>query len=108
MLDHARRSHSAKRGGHVVKLSLGEFDVGYLGPDARLLALNEALAKLEELDPRAAKVVELRFFGGLGEAEGGGGARHLGRHAEAGLGFRQNVAGRPTRVSGLNFLLLPR
>jgi len=70
LLDHARRSHSAKRGGHVVKLSLGEFDVGHLGPDARLLALNEALAKLEELDPRAAKVVELRFFGGLGEAEG--------------------------------------
>ena len=69
LLDHARRSHSEKRGGHVVKLSLGEFDLGGLGPDARLLALNEALAHLEELDPRAAKVVELRFFGGLGEAE---------------------------------------
>lgn len=69
LLDHARRSHSAKRGGHVVKLSLCEFDVGDLGPDGRLLALNEALAKLEELDPRAAKVVELRFFGGLGEAD---------------------------------------
>jgi RNA polymerase sigma factor (TIGR02999 family) len=69
LLDHARRSHSAKRGGHVVKLSLCEFDVGSLGPDARLLALNEALTNLEQLDPRAAQVVELRFFGGLGEAD---------------------------------------
>ena len=69
LVDHARRSHSAKRGGHVLKLSLCEFDVVGLGPDGRLLALDEALAKLEELDPRAAKVVELRFFGGLGEAE---------------------------------------
>jgi RNA polymerase sigma factor (TIGR02999 family) len=69
LVDHARRSHSAKRGGQVVKLSLGEFDVGSLGPDGRLLALNEALTKLEELDTRAAKVVELRFFGGLDEAD---------------------------------------
>ena len=65
LLDHARRAHSEKRGGHVVKLSLVEFDVGELGPDSLLLALNEALTKLEALDPRAAKVVELRFFGGL-------------------------------------------
>ena len=52
-----------------MKLSLAEFDVGDLGPDGRLLALNEALTKLEELDPRAAKVVELRFFGGLDETD---------------------------------------
>ena len=52
-----------------MKLSLCEFDVGSLGPDARLLALNEALTNLEQLDPRAAQVVELRFFGGLGEAD---------------------------------------
>ena len=52
-----------------MKLSLCEFDVGGLGPDGRLLALNEALSNLEKLDPRAAKVVELRFFGGLGEVD---------------------------------------
>jgi DNA-directed RNA polymerase specialized sigma24 family protein len=38
------------------------------GLDERLLALDEALARLEGLDERAAKVVELRFFGGLSEA----------------------------------------
>ena len=69
LLDHARRAHSEKRGGQAVKLSLVEFDVGDLGLDARLLALNEALANLEALDPRAANVVELRFFGGLGETD---------------------------------------
>jgi RNA polymerase sigma factor (TIGR02999 family) len=69
LLDHARRAHSEKRGGGIVKLSLWESDVGTLGLDERLLALDEALARLENLDPRAAKVVELRFFGGLSEAD---------------------------------------
>jgi len=69
LVDHARRAHSEKRGGQGVTLSLGEFDVGDPGLDVRLLALNEALAKLEALDPRAAKVVELRFFGGVSEAD---------------------------------------
>jgi RNA polymerase sigma factor (TIGR02999 family) len=69
LLDHARRAHSEKRGGGIVKLSLLESDVGALGLDHRLLALDEALARLENLDPRAAKVVELRFFGGLTETD---------------------------------------
>jgi DNA-directed RNA polymerase specialized sigma24 family protein len=37
--------------------------------DDRLLTLDEALTKLESFDPRAAKIVELRFFGGLTETE---------------------------------------
>jgi DNA-directed RNA polymerase specialized sigma24 family protein len=61
--------HSEKRGGQVVKLSLVEFDVGELGPDSRLLALNEALDTPEAVDPRAAQVVDLPFFGGLGETD---------------------------------------
>ena len=69
LLDHARRNHSAKRGGGAVKLSLWESEGGALGVDDRILALDEALARLEDLDPRAAKIVELRFFGGLTEAD---------------------------------------
>jgi RNA polymerase sigma factor (TIGR02999 family) len=69
LVDHARRRLSEKRGGGGVKLSLWESDSATVGVDERLLAVDEALARLESLDPRAAKVVEMRFFGGLGEAE---------------------------------------
>jgi RNA polymerase sigma-70 factor (ECF subfamily) len=69
LVDHARRATSEKRGGDIVKLSLWESDLGAVGLDGRLLALDEALARLEELDPRAAQVVELRFFGGLTETD---------------------------------------
>lgn len=69
LLDHARRVHSEKRGGGIVKLSLRESDDSAVVVDTRILALDEALKRLEDLDPRAAKAVELRFFGGLTEAD---------------------------------------
>ena len=70
LVDHARRSNSEKRGGDVVKFSLMDADGGGIPAfDARLLALNEVLTRLEELDPRAGKVVELRYFGGFTETE---------------------------------------
>lgn len=69
LVDHARRVHSEKRGGGVVKVALWESDGGAVDLDERLLAVDEALARLSLLDSRAAKVVELRFFGGLSEAE---------------------------------------
>lgn len=69
LVDHARRRHSAKRGGGVPVLSILESDSPAIGVDDRVLAVNEALTRLEALDPRAAKAVELRFFGGLSEAE---------------------------------------
>jgi RNA polymerase sigma factor (TIGR02999 family) len=65
LVDHARRQHRQKRGGGVVTITLAEAaGLGEpKGPD--LLAVDEALRKLEELDARKAAVVELRFFGGL-------------------------------------------
>ncbi len=70
LVDHARRSNSEKRGGDAVKFSLLDADGGGMAAfDARLLALNEALTRLEELDPRAVKVVELRYFAGFTESE---------------------------------------
>ena len=69
LLDHARRANSEKRGGGIVKLSLLESDAAEVSLDERLLSLDEALARLENLDARAAKVVELRFFGGVTEAD---------------------------------------
>jgi DNA-directed RNA polymerase specialized sigma24 family protein len=44
-------------------------DGGVLGLDERLLAVDEALSRLQALDERAAQVIELRFFGGLSEPE---------------------------------------
>jgi RNA polymerase sigma factor (sigma-70 family) len=52
-----------------VKLELDETIVPSPGRDAVLIALDDALKALEKIDPREAKVVELRFFGGLSEKE---------------------------------------
>lgn len=69
LVDHARRQRSEKRGGGMLPLSLWESDGAAIVMDERVLTVNEALKRLESLDPRAAKAVELRFFGGLSEAE---------------------------------------
>jgi RNA polymerase sigma factor (TIGR02999 family) len=69
LVDHARRLHSEKRGGRILKVPLLESDGAAIEIDERLLAVDEALARLEALDPRAARVVELRFFGGFSEAD---------------------------------------
>jgi RNA polymerase sigma factor (TIGR02999 family) len=69
LVDHARKVRSEKRGGGRVKFSLAEFDGQILESDEGLLALDEALERLQNLDSRAAEVVELRFFGGLEERE---------------------------------------
>ena len=69
LIDHARKARSQKRGGDQVKVSLCDFDGGVPSSSESMLALNEALERLENLDNRAARVIELRFFGGLDESE---------------------------------------
>ncbi len=69
LVDHARRSNSHKRGGSMTLLALWNSDAATVGIDHRLLALDEALERLEALDARAARALELRFYGGLSEAE---------------------------------------
>jgi RNA polymerase sigma-70 factor (ECF subfamily) len=65
LVDHARKHRSAKRGGGVEKMSIDEI-VG-LGAEkpGDIIALDDALQALQEIDERKAKVIELRFFGGL-------------------------------------------
>jgi len=69
LVDHARKHRSAKRGGGTDKLSIDEI-IG-LGTDkpADIIALDDALKTLAEIDERKAKVIELRFFGGLSVEE---------------------------------------
>lgn len=69
LVDHARRVRSERRGGGFVKVAFCDFDAAGFGLDERLLAVDESLQRLQSLDPRAAQVVELRYFGGLTEAE---------------------------------------
>ena len=70
LIDHARARVAGKRGGVQQRVSLSAVD-GWdpVGQNEDILALDEALSKLEKADPRAARVVELRFFGGLSEDE---------------------------------------
>ena len=70
LIDHARARIAAKRGGEQWRVSLTAVEDWSPGRQSEdMLALDEALAKLERNDPRAARVVELRFFGGLTEDE---------------------------------------
>ena len=69
LVDHARNAKAQKRGGNCLKLSLTSANGIAAERQTDLLAVNEAVERLEKLDPRAAKIVELRFFGGLKETE---------------------------------------
>jgi RNA polymerase sigma-70 factor (ECF subfamily) len=66
LVDIARKRGAARRGGaEAVRVPLDDIDVPAPEPDADLVALDGALERLAIEDPRKARVVELRFFGGL-------------------------------------------
>lgn len=65
LVDHARRHDAAKRGGSVTLVPLEAADPSVASKEADVLALDRALEKLAALDATQAKIVELRYFGGL-------------------------------------------
>ena len=69
LVDFARERNYLKRGGGALQVSLTEAEALPLERNDDLVALDEALAKLSQLDERKARVVELRFFGGLSVKE---------------------------------------
>ena len=69
LVDHARARKAAKRGGGAQRLELDEAVRTFESRSVDLLALDDALRRLAELDPELARVVELRFFAGLTIAE---------------------------------------
>ena len=72
LVDHARKHRTARRGGEYQVVSIDDVRPGGIAVHERaeeLIALDEALDRLEQLDPRLSKVVECRFFAGLTEAE---------------------------------------
>jgi RNA polymerase sigma factor (TIGR02999 family) len=75
LVDAARAKGSAKRGGQVKRVNhsaafnLDEIPDVSTGRDRELVAIDDALNTLAEMDPRKARVIELRFFGGLSVEE---------------------------------------
>jgi RNA polymerase sigma factor (TIGR02999 family) len=69
LVDYARARNAKKRPDRRVLISLSDVNASADARDEDLVALDEALSRLEQIDARAAKVVELRFFAGLSERE---------------------------------------
>jgi RNA polymerase sigma factor (TIGR02999 family) len=69
LVDHARERNAAKRGGGAVHLPIADDLQGKEPRTVDLVALDDALARLGEMDPRLEHVVECRFFGGLSMEE---------------------------------------
>ena len=71
LVDHARKHNAVKRGSGAVRLNLDDLEYAASVPtDAvDLVTLDDALGRLAALDPRQARIVELRFFGGLSVEE---------------------------------------
>jgi RNA polymerase sigma factor (TIGR02999 family) len=65
LVDHARAHRAEKRGSGERRVSLDDVSVSVGMPDVDVLALDEALTRLADIDAQQSRVVELRFFGGL-------------------------------------------
>jgi RNA polymerase sigma factor (TIGR02999 family) len=68
-VDHARKRGCAKRGGDAVRVQLDHVLSAARGRGIEILALDEALESLSKVDTRKGRLVELRYFGGLGIEE---------------------------------------
>lgn len=69
LVDYARARNAGKRAGKQVRIPLSQAEEVGVAPNEDLLALEEALVRFIELEPRAGRVVELRFFAGLDDRE---------------------------------------
>ena len=69
LVDHARAKNAQRRGGNAIQVGLDRAHAGLDPPSIDLLLLDEILRDLERNEPRAARVVELRYFGGYTDRE---------------------------------------
>lgn len=65
LVDAARKRRAARHGGGLGHIDLGEISDLTVQSDKQLIGLNDALEEMKDSDPRKAKVVELRYFGGM-------------------------------------------
>lgn len=69
LVDNARRKNRLRHGGEFRRVDWSKFDVAAVEDDDAVLQLHEALVRLARHDPEGARLIELRFFGGLSNAE---------------------------------------
>jgi RNA polymerase sigma factor (TIGR02999 family) len=69
LVDHARAGQAQRRGGGAAKVELDQVQLGTETESIDVLLLDHALSELGRLEPRAARVVELRYFGGYTDQE---------------------------------------
>ena len=69
LIDYARARAAQRRGGNQQKIPLDLLEIGVACSCDDLIVIDEALSKLEQVDPRAARITEMRFFAGLQETE---------------------------------------
>jgi RNA polymerase sigma factor (TIGR02999 family) len=69
LIERARRKMSVKRGERAEHVSIEDVDIVQTLPDERVLLIDEALERLQKKDPQLARVVVLKFFGGLTNVE---------------------------------------
>lgn len=65
LVNHAKSRHTGKRGSGEVALSVDDVQLAVTQEAAEVVALHEALTRLQGIDPRKSQVVEMRYFGGL-------------------------------------------
>jgi RNA polymerase sigma factor (TIGR02999 family) len=71
LVDVARRKAALKRGGSLERVDIAELDLAQPGAEDQVLLIHEALEVLEQEDPERARIVVLKFFGGLTNREVG-------------------------------------
>jgi len=69
LVENARRKARLKRGGDRQRVDLDQLDLAETSPDEKVLLIDEALEQLQQQDPQRARVVVLKFFGGLTNQE---------------------------------------
>ncbi len=69
LVDHARLHATAKRGSNAIHFSVDDLQIPVEERAGSILVLNEVLERLEKLDEQQAKIVEMRFFGGMNNGE---------------------------------------
>jgi RNA polymerase sigma factor (TIGR02999 family) len=69
LIEIARRKSRLKRGGHQERINLDELELAATTPDDKVLLINDAVEKLQQEDPEKARIVVMKFFGGLTNEE---------------------------------------